>query len=114
MKNEKDKRAELMGYRIKMARIEMKLSQQEFADKLKKDRVTVSRWETAEMMPEIPTLFKISGLTKKSISYYFGEDKIMQHSKLDELESKVLKVMESSEQDQKRIKELEDKLKQKA
>jgi transcriptional regulator with XRE-family HTH domain len=73
-KKNKDAQNKKIGLRIQMARKEIGLNQNEFAVKLNKNRTTVANWEIGRFEPSNEILKKISDITQKPISYFFGEE----------------------------------------
>ena len=61
------------GKKIKLARVERDLTQNQLAEKIKTKQKNISRYETGASMPSIETLIKISSVLKKKVGYFFGE-----------------------------------------
>lgn len=61
------------GRRIKMARVELDLTQEGLAKKIGANQKNISRYETGASMPSIETLVKIAKVLKKRIEYFFDE-----------------------------------------
>lgn len=90
-----------MGEKIREARKNMGLTQQQFADKLGLDSEVgykaVSKWETEVNKPSVKTLKDISDLTQKPIAYYAGKEELedtnqeVEKSSIDEFLDRLLK-----------------------
>lgn len=63
--------AKKLGKKIKIARIELDLTQTEFAEKLGAKQKSISRYETGVSLPSLTTLSKMAKVLKKSPSYFF-------------------------------------------
>ena len=61
------------GKKIKLARVESDLTQDQLAEKIKTKQKNISRYETGASMPSIETLIKISSVLKKKVGYFFDE-----------------------------------------
>ena len=61
------------GKKIKLARVENDLTQDQLAKKIKTKQKNISRYETGASMPSIETLVKIADVLKKKVGYFFGE-----------------------------------------
>ena len=61
------------GKKIKLARVENDLTQDQLAEKIKTKQKNISRYETGASMPSIETLIKIASVLKKKIGYFFNE-----------------------------------------
>lgn len=59
-----------LGKRIKLARIEKDLSQDQLAELIKAKQKSVSRYETGLALPSLDTLEKISQILHKPFSYF--------------------------------------------
>ncbi len=57
--------AKKLGKKIKLARIELDLTQTDLAKKIRAKQKSISRYETGLSMPSIETLMKISKALKK-------------------------------------------------
>ncbi len=64
----------LVGEKIKKARVEKSLSQEDLAEKIGVSRMMVSRYELGNSEVSIENLQKISKVLEKTISYFFGEE----------------------------------------
>jgi transcriptional regulator with XRE-family HTH domain len=61
------------GKKIKLARVESDLTQDQLAEKIKTKQKNISRYETGASMPSIETLIKIASVLKKKVGYFFNE-----------------------------------------
>ena len=61
------------GKKIKLARIELDLTQTQLAKKINTKQKNISRYETGSSLPSIETLIKIAKVLKKPIGYFFDE-----------------------------------------
>jgi len=61
------------GKKIKLARIERDLTQDQLAQKINTKQKNISRYETGASMPSLETLVKIAEVLKKKIGYFFDE-----------------------------------------
>ena len=61
------------GKKIKLARVEIDLTQTQLAQKINTKQKNISRYETGASMPSIETLIKITKVLKKPIGYFFDE-----------------------------------------
>ena len=61
------------GKKIKLARVESDLTQEQLAEKIKTKQKNISRYETGASMPSIETLVKIANVLRKKVGYFFGE-----------------------------------------
>lgn len=58
------------GKKIKLARIELDLTQSDLADKIGAMQKSISRYETGLSMPSIETLVKIANVLKREAAYF--------------------------------------------
>lgn len=65
--------AKKLGKKIKLARIELDLTQTELAEKIKTKQKSISRYETGASLPSIKTLVKIAKILKKPAGYFLDE-----------------------------------------
>jgi transcriptional regulator with XRE-family HTH domain len=65
--------AKKLGKKIKIARIELDLTQTDLAEKIGAKQKSISRYETGLSMPSIDTLMKISKALKKPAAYFLEE-----------------------------------------
>ncbi|MBL7130589.1 MAG: helix-turn-helix transcriptional regulator [Candidatus Omnitrophica bacterium] len=65
--------AKKLGKKIKLARIELDLTQTDLAKKIRAKQKSISRYETGLSMPSIDTLMKISKALKKPAAYFLEE-----------------------------------------
>jgi transcriptional regulator with XRE-family HTH domain len=70
------------GKKIELARREIDLSQESFADKIGVSRVTLVRYENDQVQkPDVSLLLKISKVTGKELSYFISEEEGDEHIK---------------------------------
>lgn len=62
-----------LGKKIKLARIELDLTQTQLAKKINAKQKSISRYETGASLPSIETLVKISEVLKKPAGYFLDE-----------------------------------------
>ena len=62
--------AKKLGKKIKIARIELDLTQTQLAHKINSKQKSISRYETGTSVPSIPTLVKIARVLKKPTGYF--------------------------------------------
>jgi transcriptional regulator with XRE-family HTH domain len=62
-----------LGKKIKIARVELDLTQTQLANKIKAKQKSISRYETGLSMPSIETLVKIAKVLKKSTAYFLED-----------------------------------------
>ncbi|MFH0935604.1 MAG: helix-turn-helix transcriptional regulator [Candidatus Omnitrophota bacterium] len=62
--------AKKLGKKIKLARVELDLTQTDLAKKISAKQKSISRYETGLSMPSIETLMKISKALKKPAAYF--------------------------------------------
>jgi transcriptional regulator with XRE-family HTH domain len=63
-----------IGFRIKMARTESGLTQQELGKKLKTSHSVIATWESGKFLPNQESLKKLSEALNKPIAYFFEYD----------------------------------------
>lgn len=61
------------GKKIKLARIELDLTQTQLAQKINTKQKNISRYETGASLPSIGTLVKIAKVLNKKVGYFFNE-----------------------------------------
>lgn len=61
------------GEKLKLARLDKKMSQQELADVLGTTKSTVSRWERSMTEPGIETIKEVSKILEKPIVYFMSD-----------------------------------------
>jgi len=61
------------GKNIKLARIELDLTQTQLAEKINGKQKSISRYETGASLPSIKTLVKIAKVLKKPAGYFLDE-----------------------------------------
>lgn len=69
-----EKRQHKSVERLKKARKDRELNQQDVANELEKDRTTISNWERGKATPTIDDFIKLSVLYKKPIDYLIALD----------------------------------------
>ena len=62
-----------LGKKIKLARVELDLTQAQLAQKIKAKQKSISRYETGASMPSIETLVKIAKSLKRKAGYFLEE-----------------------------------------
>lgn len=62
-----------LGKKIKLARVELDLTQIDLAKKIKSKQKSISRYENGISLPSLETLVKISKVLKKPTAYFLGE-----------------------------------------
>jgi len=65
--------AKKLGKKIKLARVEADLTQEQLAQKINILQKSISRYETGVSVPSIETLMKISKALKKPAGYFLEE-----------------------------------------
>ncbi|MGA8163652.1 MAG: helix-turn-helix transcriptional regulator [Waddliaceae bacterium] len=65
--------AKKLGKRIKLARIEMDMTQADLAQATDILQKSISRYETGQSLPTLETLEKIAKKLKKSFGYFLDE-----------------------------------------
>jgi len=65
--------AKKLGKKIKIARIELDLTQTQLAQKINAKQKSISRYETGVSVPSIQTLVKIAKVLKKPAGYFLDE-----------------------------------------
>lgn len=65
--------AKKLGKKIKIARIELDLTQTQLADKIGAKQKSISRYETGTSVPSIRTLVKIAKILKKPAGHFLEE-----------------------------------------
>ena len=65
--------AKKFGKRVKIARIERDLTQDELAIAIEMKQKSISSYETGAAFPSLETLEKLSNILKKPISYFFED-----------------------------------------
>jgi transcriptional regulator with XRE-family HTH domain len=74
--------SELMGEKVKQARIDAGLSQEEFAKQTYQRQATISDIENGKRFVSTPELLYLSAILKKPIIYFFP-DKYKRHIEID-------------------------------
>ena len=65
--------AKKLGKKIKLARVEMDLTQTELADKINAKQKSISRYETGVSLPSLETLVNIAKVLKKKPGHFLDE-----------------------------------------
>jgi transcriptional regulator with XRE-family HTH domain len=65
--------AKKLGKRIKLARIELEMTQEDLAKAIKAAQKSISRYETGASLPTLETLEKMAKVLKKPFSYFLDE-----------------------------------------
>ena len=65
--------AKKLGKRIKLARIEHDMTQDQLAESIKAKQKSISRYETGISIPSLETLDKITKALKKSFGYFLDQ-----------------------------------------
>lgn len=65
--------AKKLGKKIKIARIELDLTQTDLAKKIGAKQKSISRYENGISLPSLETLVKIAKVLKKPTSYFLDE-----------------------------------------
>ena len=66
--------AKKLGKKIKLARIELDLTQAQLARKINARQKSISRYETGAALPSLETLVKIARALKKPTGHFLGEE----------------------------------------
>lgn len=59
-----------LGKKIKLARVELDLTQEDLAKKIGALQKSISRYENGASVPSLPTLEKLAKALKKSTAYF--------------------------------------------
>ena len=62
-----------LGKKIKLARIELDLTQTQLTPEINPKRKSISRYETGASLPSIKTLVKIAKILRKPTGYFLDE-----------------------------------------
>ncbi len=62
-----------LGKKIKLARVEKDLSQEQLAELIEAKQKSISRYETGAAVPSLETLMKIARNLEKSAGYFLDE-----------------------------------------
>lgn len=65
--------AKKLGKRIKLARVEKDMTQDELAEAINAMQKSISRYETGLSLPSLETLEKIAKVLKKPFGYFLDE-----------------------------------------
>ncbi len=64
--------AKKLGKKIKLARVELDLTQTELAQKIGATQKSISRYEAGKSIPKIETLLKLARTLRKPSAYFLG------------------------------------------
>jgi DNA-binding XRE family transcriptional regulator len=62
-----------LGKKIKLARVELDLTQTDLAQKINAKQKSISRYENGMSLPSLETLVKIAKVLKKPTGYFLDE-----------------------------------------
>ena len=62
--------AKMLGKKIKIARVELDLTQEELAHKIRAKQKSISRYETGASLPSIETLVKVARALNKPAGHF--------------------------------------------
>jgi len=65
--------AKKLGKKIKLARIELDLTQTQLAQRINSKQKSISRYETGASLPSLKTLVKIAKALKKRAGHFLDE-----------------------------------------
>ena len=65
--------AKKFGKKVKIARIEQDMTQDQLAEAIQTKQKSISSYETGAAFPSLGTLEKLAHILKKPISYFFDE-----------------------------------------
>jgi len=65
--------AKKLGKKIKMARVELDMTQADLAGVIKAKQKSISRYETGLSLPSLETLEKMAKVLKRPFSYFLDE-----------------------------------------
>ncbi len=65
--------ARKLGKKVKLARIELDLTQTQLAEKINGKQKSISGYETGAALPSIQTLIKIAKVLEKPAGYFLDE-----------------------------------------
>lgn len=65
--------AKKLGKKIKLARVEMDLTQGQLAELIEAKQKSISRYETGLSLPSLDTLEKLAKTLQKSFAYFLDE-----------------------------------------
>lgn len=68
--------AKKLAKKIKLARVELDLTQTQLAEKIKAKQKSISNYETGTTLPSIETLVKIAKVLKKPAGYFLDEESV--------------------------------------
>lgn len=62
----------VLGKKIKLARVELDMTQTDLADKIGAKQKSVSRYENGASTPSLETMVKISKVLRKSVDHFLS------------------------------------------
>ena len=65
--------AKKLGKKIKLARLELDLTQTKLAQKIGAKQKSISRYEAGKSVPKIETLVRLSKILRKPAAYFLGQ-----------------------------------------
>jgi transcriptional regulator with XRE-family HTH domain len=65
--------AKKLGKRIKLARIELDMTQEDLAEAINAKQKSISRYETGASLPTLETLEKMVGVLQKPFGYFLDD-----------------------------------------
>lgn len=65
--------AKKLGKKIKLARVELDLTQTELAQKIGAKQKSISRYEAGKSVPRVETLMRIAKILKKPSGYFLEQ-----------------------------------------
>ena len=66
--------AKKLGKKIKLARVELDMTQVQLAEAIHSMQRNISRYEKGMAFPSLPTLEKLAKTLKKPVGYFFDEE----------------------------------------
>jgi transcriptional regulator with XRE-family HTH domain len=66
--------AKKLGKKIKLARVELDMTQVQLAEAIDSMQRNISRYEKGIALPSLPTLEKLAKTLKKPVGYFFDEE----------------------------------------
>jgi len=65
--------AKKLGKKIKLARVELDLTQTELARRIGAKQKSISRYEAGKSVPKVETLIKLARVLKKPVAHFLDE-----------------------------------------
>ena len=90
----KTKNENIFGKRLKLARTELGIGQNEMSSKLGVAKVTYANWEGGKHQPDIPMINKIAHVANKPVGYFFGESVNFYHNEIDDIKKEIMQIRE--------------------